>query len=86
MYVGRYAIDSNRVLTITTEKGVLIAQVTGRPKHELIPKSETEFIRYSDDYDYGNSAIVFVKDESGQVSYAVYRSDDKEVWRAKSSK
>lgn len=85
-YTGRYAIDSNRVLIVTKENGILIAQVTGRPKLELIPKSETEFIRFSEDNDYGNSEIIFVKDESGQVSYAVYRSDDKEIWRAKKGK
>lgn len=46
-------------------------------------KSETEFMRFSEDNDYGNSEIAFVKDETGQVSHAVYRSDNKEVWRAK---
>jgi len=86
MYVGTYAIDANRVLTVTRENGTLTAEVTGRPRFDLIPKSETEFIRFSDDLDYGNSEIVFVKDESGQVIGAVYRSDNKEVWRAKRSK
>jgi len=85
-YVGKYAIDATRFLTVSTENGVLRAQVTGRPKLELIPRSETEFIRYSDDNDYGNSEIVFAKDESGQISYAVYRSDNKEIWRAKRSR
>ena len=83
MYVGRYAIDANRVLTVTRENGILNSQGTGRPKFELIPKSETEFMSFNEDNDYGNSEIVFVKDETGQVSHAVFRRDNKEVWRAK---
>jgi hypothetical protein len=73
-YVGRYDIDGRRVLTVTIEGGQLRGQVTGGPKLELLPKSETEFIRFREDNDE-RSEIVFVKDQNQQVTHAVLRSE-----------
>jgi hypothetical protein len=85
-YLGQYEIGANRFLIVALEGDKLVSQTTGRPKLELIPKSETEFIRFSEENDYGNSEIVFVRDEKDKLLYAVYKSDGKEIWRAKKVK
>ncbi|MEK6281160.1 MAG: serine hydrolase [Acidobacteriota bacterium] len=44
-YQGRFQVNPDRVLTIRNENGKLYAQPTGDPKFELIPISETTFVR-----------------------------------------
>jgi len=44
-YTGRFQVNPDRVLTLTTEKAKLIAHPTGDPQFELLPISETTFIR-----------------------------------------
>jgi ketosteroid isomerase-like protein len=80
-YVGRYDIDGKRVLTVTIEDEQLRGQITGGRKLELLPKSETEYIRFSDDNDE-RSEIIFVKDQNQQVTHAILRSEGREIWRA----
>lgn len=86
LYAGQYEISANRFLTVAKEGEKLTAQVSGRPKLELIPKSDTEFTRFSEDNDYGNSEIVFAADAKAQTIHAAYRSDGEEIWRAKKIK
>lgn len=81
-YVGRYAIDAQRTLVVTMEGGALVGRVPLRPAFELVPRSDTEFIRHNDEGGYGD-ALVFVRNAEGTVAFAVLRDGDKEVWRAK---
>ncbi len=84
-YVGEYEIGRDRSLIISQEGGILIGRVPLRPKFELIPKSETEFIRHNDEGGYGDE-IVFIRDADGRVTHAVLRDGDQEIWRARKIK
>ncbi len=44
-YVGRFLSNPDRVLTVTHQDGKLIAKPTAEPPYELLPISETTFIR-----------------------------------------
>jgi CubicO group peptidase (beta-lactamase class C family) len=44
-YTGRFQVNPDRVLTVTNQNGKLIAQPTGDPEFELLPISETTFVR-----------------------------------------
>lgn len=62
-YAGDYEFSTNFVLTITSEDGKLMGQITGQPKAELFSTSETEFFLKVVD-----AQITFVRDEQGQVT------------------
>ena len=57
-YTGRFQVNPDRVLTVTNQNGKLIAQPTGDPEFELLPISETTFVRReaSIKYDFGRVA------------------------------
>src|SRR5262249_4376964 len=42
-YVGQYQLNPNLIMTMTREGDSLMTQLTGQPKFELFPESETEF-------------------------------------------
>lgn len=44
-YTGRFQVNPDRVLTVTNQNGKLIAQPTGDPEFELLPISQTTFVR-----------------------------------------
>lgn len=44
-YTGRFQVNPDRVLKVTNQNGKLIAQPTGDPEFELLPISETTFVR-----------------------------------------
>lgn len=44
-YNGRFQVNPDRVLTITTATGKLMARPNGDPEFELLPISETTFVR-----------------------------------------
>jgi tetratricopeptide (TPR) repeat protein len=44
-YAGRYLVNPDRVLTLKNENGKLIAYPTGDLQFELLPTSETTFVR-----------------------------------------
>lgn len=62
-YTGRFQVSPDRVLTLTSEGGKLQAQPTGDPKFEMLPISETEFIRTDQNVRY-----IFVRGADGKVS------------------
>ena len=67
-YVGRYDYGGGKaVMTITREGNRLFAQLTGQPKFEVFPKSETEFF-----WKVVNAQVTFVKDKSGKVTKAIH--------------
>jgi len=61
-YTGRFLVNPDRVLTITQQDGRLYAQPTASPKFELVPVSETEFVRRDADISY-----LFAKETGGSV-------------------
>jgi hypothetical protein len=69
-YVGQY--DFGRaVLTVSKEEDRLFAQMSGQPKFEIFPRSETEFF-----WKVVTAQITFVKNDEGQVVKATYRQGD----------
>jgi hypothetical protein len=67
-YTGKYDYGQGKaIMTITREGERLFAQLTGQPKFEIFPKSETEFF-----WKAVNAQVTFVKDESGKVTKAIH--------------
>ncbi len=56
-------------MTVTGEGNRLFAQLTGQPKFEILPNSETEFFWKALD-----AQITFVKDKKGKVTKAIHHS------------
>jgi CubicO group peptidase (beta-lactamase class C family) len=61
-YAGRFLVSPDRVLTVNREGAKLFAQPTAEGRFELLPISETEFVRRDQNIRY-----TFVKDASGKV-------------------
>lgn len=69
-YVGKYAYA---ILKVTKEDNRVFAELTGQPKFEIFPKSETEFF-----WKVVDAQITFVKNEEGEVVYAIHRQGGRE--------
>jgi CubicO group peptidase (beta-lactamase class C family) len=69
-YVGRYRVNPDRVLTVTTENGRLFAEPTETPRFELHPISETGFIRKETAIQYD-----FAKNGEGSVDRVMIRTE-----------
>jgi CubicO group peptidase (beta-lactamase class C family) len=67
-YEGRYQVNPDRVLSITAQNGRLHAQPTEDEAFDLIPISETEFVRSDGDIRY-----VFARGEAGRVEAITLR-------------
>lgn len=66
-YVGRYDYaQAGLILTITREGDRLFAEVTGQPRFEIYPRSESEFF-----WKVVAARITFLKDADGKVRKAV---------------
>ena len=66
--VGKYRYGNDAVLTVTREGNHLFAQLTGQPKSEMFPKSETEYFWKAMD-----AQVTFVKDAAGKVTKAIHQ-------------
>ena len=67
-YTGKYDYGKGKsIMTITREGERLFAQLTGQPKFEIFPKSETEFF-----WKVVNAQVTFVKDKGGKVTKAIH--------------
>ncbi len=67
-YAGRYDYGGgNAIMTVTREGNHLFAQLTGQPKFEIFPKSETEFY-----WKVVSAQVTFVKDKDGKVTKAIH--------------
>ena len=65
-YVGRYELAPNVFFTISREGGRLMVQLTGQPRFEIFPESETKFFLKVVD-----AQLDFRKDDKGQVTHLV---------------
>jgi CubicO group peptidase (beta-lactamase class C family) len=66
-YMGRYDYGA-AVLTVTREGSRLFAQLSGQPRFEIFPKSESEFL-----WKVVDARVQFVRDEKGQVAKAIHQ-------------
>jgi len=66
-YVARYDYGG-AVLTVTRDGDRLFAQLTGQPKREIFPSSETNFF-----WKVVEAEVTFVKDANGKVTKAIHR-------------
>jgi hypothetical protein len=66
--LGKYDYGQGKmIMTVTHEGNQLFAQLTGQPKFEIFPKSETEFF-----WKVVDAQVTFVKDEKGKVTKAIH--------------
>ena len=79
-YAGQYEIAPGQLVTITREGNKLFGEMTGQPKVEMFPTSQTRFI-----IKVADAEINFVKDAQGQVAHLILRLNGKEM-RAKKIK
>ncbi len=78
-YVGKYDFGQGKtILTVTKEGDRLLAQLTGQPKFEIFPKSETEFF-----WRVVPAHSVFVKDEKGEVAKGIFQQAGQTIEAAK---
>jgi serine-type D-Ala-D-Ala carboxypeptidase/endopeptidase len=63
-YAGKYELAPGAFFEITREGDRLMAQLTGQPKFELFPESETQFF-----YKDVDAQITFNKEDKGQISH-----------------
>ncbi len=65
-YAGRYELAPKVIATIVRERDHLMIEVTGQPRLEMFPESDTVFF-----LKVVNATITFVKDEKGKVGHLV---------------
>ncbi len=65
-YIGEYELKNIGTITVTKEGDQLFAQMTGQPKFEIFPSSETEFF-----LKVVNAQITFVRSDEGEVIKAI---------------
>ena len=78
-YVGQYELNPNFIITMTREGDRLMTQVTGQPKFELFPESETKFFLKVVD-----AQVTFVKDDKGAVTHLIlHQGGDQKAMKIK---
>jgi CubicO group peptidase (beta-lactamase class C family) len=80
-YSGRFLVNPDRVLTINREGGKLFAQPTADPRFEMLPISDSEFVRTDQDVRYA-----FIKSESGKTDAVKIRFEGTETQASRISK
>jgi CubicO group peptidase (beta-lactamase class C family) len=60
--VGKYDLGGGAIMTVTTETNHIFAQITGRPRFEMFPKSDRSFFVPG-----GNAEATFVRNATNQV-------------------
>ncbi len=74
-YVGKYDYGQGKaVMTVSREGNRLFAQLTGQPKFEIFPKSETVFF-----WKIVPAQITFVKDGSGKVTKGIHEQGGRKL-------
>lgn len=77
-YAGEYDLGNGTKCFLTKENDKLFGQITGQPKIELFPESETEFF-----LKVVSAQIKFEKDESGKVTHLIINQGGNETKAAK---
>lgn len=76
--LGKYNYGEDGMLTVTRKGNHLFAQLTGRRKYEIFPKSETdhemEFF-----WKVVDAQVTFVTDTTGKVTKAVHHQDGQTI-------
>jgi CubicO group peptidase (beta-lactamase class C family) len=67
-YAGRYQLGPNLFVTFTRDGNRLMTQVTGQPRFEVFPESETKFFLKVVD-----ATVIFGKDNQGKVTHVLIR-------------
>ena len=65
-YVGRYQLAMDAIITVTREDDQLFVQLTGQPRIEVFPESETDFFMRVVD-----AQVTFGRDDTGVVDHLV---------------
>jgi CubicO group peptidase (beta-lactamase class C family) len=65
---GQYQYGPGLDLTVTNDKSMVFAQLTGQPRFPIFPKSATEF-----EWRVVDATVEFIKDEKGNVTKAIHR-------------
>ena len=73
-FTGRYELLNVGVMTVTTSDNRLFAQLSGQPKFEIFPSSETEFF-----WKVVDARLKFVKNENGEVNKAILTQNGQEL-------
>ncbi len=73
-YAGEYELFPGLKITITREETKLIAEVTGQPKVELFPESQTKFF-----IKVVNAQIEFVVDAAGKATSLILYQDGQKL-------
>ncbi len=73
-YAGEYQIAPGAVLTVTKEGDRLFVQMTGQPKFEIFPRSETEYFLTA-----VNASVVFKKAPAGTVGGLTLKQAGREM-------
>ena len=74
VYVGEYEVAPNIVFHVTKEGDKLMSQVTGQPKGEMLPESESEFFIKDIPAEF-----IFIRDEKGQVARLIVLQDGRTI-------
>ena len=70
-YVGRYQLAENVVFTVTRQGDRLFVQLTGQPRFEVFPESETTYF-----YRVVDAQISFGRGDDGSVDHLVLHQND----------
>jgi hypothetical protein len=73
-YVGHYQLAPTAVLTVTRQGDQLFAQLTGQPKAEIFPKSDTEFF-----YKVVDAQISFKREGDGPAASLVLHQNGRDM-------
>jgi hypothetical protein len=74
LYVGKYQMSLNRVLTITEADGQLFGEPTGEQKVKLHPESEHVFTIKE-----FKGKVTFIVDAKGEVNQALINLQNKDI-------
>ncbi len=73
-YTGKYQLNPQMTLTVTTEGSRIFVQATGQMKIEIFPVSETEFFLKAI-----KAEITFVKDNNGKVTELIFHQGGRDT-------
>jgi hypothetical protein len=73
-YVGRYQVGPKVIATFTRDGDRFMIQLTGQPKFQVFPESDTDFFLTVVD-----ATITFVKDDKGKVTHANIKQAGRDI-------